>query len=294
MTGATLLDVMPPEVSGASWTAIYTGGGSGPASGSGDINALLNLPVNGTATLTVTAPTRLEAMGNLSNTVTVSPPPGMSDPDLSNNTATAFNPVSLPQVDLRMTKVVNNVSPPVGGSVQFTMSVQNLGPSGATGVVVTDLLPSGFSFVSATPPGGTSYDSTSGFWTVGSLANGATSTLMITAAVNPSGDFENTATISSTDQVDRDLTNNSASVTVNPQSANITVTKQVDNPSPPVNGTVVFTVVTTNQGPSDATGVVVTDLLPNAYQLVSSQAGTGSTYTPSTGEWAIGRAGSRI
>ena len=288
VTGATLLDVMPAEVSGASWTAVYAGGGSGPASGSGDINALLNLPVNGTATFTVTAPTRLEAIGNLSNTATVSAPPGVSDPDLSNNTATAFNPVSLPEVDLRVTKVVNNASPPVGGSVQFTISLQNLGPSGATGVVLTDLLPSGFSFVSATPPGGTSYDPTTGFWTVGSLGNGATRTLVITATVNPSGDFENTATISSTDQVDRDLTNNSASVTVNPQSANIAVTKQVDNPSPPVNGTVVFTVVTTNQGPSDATGVVVTDLLPNGYHLVSSQAGTGSTYTPSTGEWAIG------
>lgn len=288
VTGATLLDAMPAEVTGASWSAVYAGGGSGPASGSGDINALLNLPANGTATFTVTAPTRLEAIGNLSNTATVSAPPGVSDPDLSNNTATAFNPVSLPQVELQVTKVVNNASPPVGGSVQFTISLQNLGPSGATGVVLTDLLPSGFSFVSATPQGGTTYDPTTGFWTVGSLGNGATRTLVITATVNPSGDFENTATISSTDQVDRDLTNNSASVTVNPQSANIAVTKQVDNPSPPVNGTVVFTVVTTNQGPSDATGVVVTDLLPNGYHLVSSQAGTGSTYTPSTGEWAMG------
>ena len=287
VTGATLLDVMPAEVTGASWTAIYAGGGSGPASGTGDINALLNLPVNGTATFTVTAPTRLEATGNLSNTATVSTPPGVSDPDLSNNTATAFNPVSLPQVDLRITKVVNNASPPVGGLVQFTMSVQNLGPSGATGVIVTDLLPSGFSFVSATSPGGTSYDSRSGFWIVGSLANGATSTLIITATVNPSGDFENTVTISSTDQVDRDLTNNSASVTVNPQSANIAVTKQVDNPSPPVNGTVVFTVVATNQGPSNATAVVVTDLLPSGYHLVSSQPGTLSAYNPITGEWAI-------
>ena len=287
VTGATLLDAMPAEVTGASWTAIYAGGGSGPASGSGDINALLNLPVNGTATFTVTAPTRLEAIGNLSNTASVSAPPGVSDPDLSNNTATAFNPVSLPQVDLRITKVVNNASPLVGGSVQFTMSLENQGPSGATGVVVTDFLPSGFSFVSATPPGGTSYDSTSGFWTVGSLANGTTSTLLITATVNPSGDFENTVTISSTDQVDRDLTNNSASVTVNPQSANIAVTKQVDNPSPIVNGTVVFTVVATNQGPSDATTVVVTDLLPSGYLLVSSQPGTGSTYN-AQGVWAIG------
>ena len=287
VTGATLLDAMPAEVTIASWTAIYAGGGSGPASGSGDINALLNLPVNGTATFTVTAPTRLEAIGNLSNTASVSAPPGVSDPDLSNNTATAFNPVSLPQVDLRITKVVNNASPLVGGSVQFTMSLENQGPSGATGVVVTDFLPSGFSFVSATPPGGTSYDSTSGFWTVGSLANGTTSTLLITATVNPSGDFENTVTISSTDQVDRDLTNNSASVTVNPQSANIAVTKQVDNPSPIVNGTVVFTVVATNQGPSDATTVVVTDLLPSGYLLVSSQPGTGSTYN-AQGVWAIG------
>jgi hypothetical protein len=77
---------------------------------------------------------------------------------------------------------------------------------------VSDALPGGLSFVSATPSDGTSYNA--GIWTIPSLANGAAVTLSITATVNSVGTMMNTAEIIHSDQFDPDDTNNQASVTV--------------------------------------------------------------------------------
>lgn len=71
----------------------------------------------------------------------------------------------------------------VGTNGTFRVTVANAGPDTATGVEVTDLLPAGLVFQSATASQG-SYNSGTGLWTVGSLANGASATLDITAQVN--------------------------------------------------------------------------------------------------------------
>ena len=81
-----------------------------------------------------------------------------------------------------MTKTVSNPTPNVGDTITFTVTLTNSGPDAATGVTVTDLLPAGLTFVSATPSQGT-YDSATGVWTVGTVATGAPQTLTITATV---------------------------------------------------------------------------------------------------------------
>src|SRR5690606_7188890 len=55
--------------------------------------------------------------------------------------------------------------------------------------------------------------------------------------------------------------------------ADLQVTKTVNNPTPNVNSNVVFTIAAKNNGPNNATGVVVTDIIPNGYQYVSSSSG---------------------
>src|SRR2546422_4752525 len=55
VTGATVSDVFPAQESGVTWTCAASAGSSCPASGSGNLNASVNLLAGGTATFTATA-----------------------------------------------------------------------------------------------------------------------------------------------------------------------------------------------------------------------------------------------
>src|SRR3954464_6897794 len=52
--------------------------------------------------------------------------------------------------DLTITKADSPDPVAVGSTLTYTLQVQNLGPDPATGVIVTDQLPKGVDFVSAT------------------------------------------------------------------------------------------------------------------------------------------------
>ncbi|MCB0570614.1 MAG: DUF11 domain-containing protein, partial [Phaeodactylibacter sp.] len=115
---------------------------------------------------------------------------------------TATVTVNCPEVaDLSIEKTVDNATPNVGDIVVFTVAVHNDGPNDATGVEVTDYLPSGYMLVSATPSQGTFIG---GVWTIGSLPFQATVTLTIEAKVNASGNYLNLAQITESDQIDTD------------------------------------------------------------------------------------------
>jgi len=108
--------------------------------------------------------------------------------------------------DLSLTKTVDNNQPAVGSQVTFTIALRNEGPLTATGVAVTDRLPSGYAFISADASQG-SYDSQTGVWSVGSLARGANATLELKARVVDSADtsaYENWAEVSASDLPDID------------------------------------------------------------------------------------------
>jgi hypothetical protein len=110
---------------------------------------------------------------------------------------------------------------------------------------VDDALPAGLTLVSASATRGTYSDPT---WTVGSLANGAQATLTITARVTDSSAITNTATVSS-DAADPTSANDSDAVTIDGPDADLSVTKTVDDATPPLNGDVTFTVTVANAGP---------------------------------------------
>ena len=69
-------------------------------------------------------------------------------------------------------------------------------------------------------------------------------------------------------------------------SADLSLTKTVDNSSPNIGDNVIFTITATNSGPANATGVVVNDLLPTGLTYVSDNG--GGTYNSATGNWTIG------
>jgi uncharacterized repeat protein (TIGR01451 family) len=206
------------------------------------------------------------------------------DPDPANNTSTATETPQ--QADLALAKTVSNAMANVGDTITYVLTLSNNGPGAATNVQVTDLLPPGLSFVSATPSQGT-YDASMGLWTVGTVASGTSQTLMLQAQVVSPSSETNTATISRSDQFDPNTANNSASATETPQQADLALTKTVDNPAPFVGDAVTYIVTLSNNGPSAATNVLVSDVLPLGLTFQSSTPSQG-TYDSITGVWTVG------
>jgi uncharacterized repeat protein (TIGR01451 family) len=273
-TDVTLQDVLPSGVSYQSSTA--TEGSFNPVTRTWTVGTVA---VGVTQTLTITA--KVTSPNPQANTASISHS-DQFDPDVSNNSDTAS--IVPTQADLELAKMVNNPTPNVGDTVTFTVSLTNNGPSDATNVQVSDLLPAGLTFVSSTPSQGT-YSSTTGFWTVGTVAMAATPTLQIQATVVSPNAETNTATISHSDQFDPDTGNNTASTTVTPQQSDLVLTKTVDDATPNVGDTVTFTVTLANHGPDPATNVTVADALPAGLSLISSTPSQG-TYTG--GVWTVG------
>ncbi len=87
VTGATVTDTFPAQLSGATWTCSGLLGGSCTASGSGNISQSVNLPVGGSVVFSITASIVLPLPASISNTATVAVPAGTTDPNLGNNSA---------------------------------------------------------------------------------------------------------------------------------------------------------------------------------------------------------------
>src|SRR5262249_41342739 len=156
----------------------------------------------------------------------------------------------------------------------------------ATGVQVTDVLPSGLTLVSATPSQGT-YAPATGLWTVGSVANGAEGTLTFLArVVNPAAQPK-PPPAPHADPFSPNHANHTPSTTATPQQADLAVIKTVSDTAPIVGETITFTVTLANKGPDTATNVAVEDLLPVGLTLVSATPSQG-TYNPTTGLWTAG------
>lgn len=110
--------------------------------------------------------------------------------------------------DLSLTKSVSNAAPTSGSTVSYTLSLLNSGPASASNVIVSDVLPTGFSFQSSSGYG--SYDQATGQWTVASIASGQTRTLTITGTVTagPGVTVTNLAEVYSSPNYDTDSTPN--------------------------------------------------------------------------------------
>jgi uncharacterized repeat protein (TIGR01451 family) len=246
--------------------------------------------------LTITAGSRITATFR----VTVTTPPSVSTitntaqfttPYNITYTASVTTPVAL--ADLALTKTVTPSTGSMGDTFTFTVVLTNSGPNTATGVVVTDLLPSGLNYITSTATQG-SYTTTAKLWTVGTLTNNTTVTLTLVTTATAIGTYTNTAEVYASNARDADSTPNngssseddqgSATVTVI-QGADVQVTKS-DTPDPVTpGGTVTYTIVVTNAGPASAANVNVTDTLPSGVTFITATMPFSSTTPPA---WFLG------
>ena len=234
-----------------------------------------------TATVQSTSDVTNVAEVNSSDTFDPNSTPNNGEPGEDDQDNATVNGQS---ADLAVTKSVDDSGATVGDEVTFTVDVTNTGPDTARNVVVDDTLPTGLTFQGASATKG-EYDESNGTYSVGDLANGETATLTLTATIEDTANLENVATATS-DTFDPDDSNNEDSSTPSPQVADLSLTKSVDDPTPPANSNVEYTLTLTNDGPNTATGVEVTDTLPDGVTFEGTD-GQG-TYNADTGVWTVG------
>lgn len=152
----------------------------------------LSMPVGSDPfTLTINGPA---TPGNVANTATVT---SANESAPGNESATANTLVS-GVAALSITKT-GPATVPSGGQINYTITVTNGGPDPSTNTVVTDVLPAGVTFVSATPSQGSCSGTTTVTCTLGTLASSASATIALVVNVTaPSGaSIVNTAAVDS-------------------------------------------------------------------------------------------------
>ncbi len=183
----------------------------------------------------------------------------------------------------------------IGQNATYTLRVSNSGSALINGVVtVTDTLPVGLAYVSGTGTGWTcsaeGQDVTCTHQNTGNLAAGASLpniTLTVAVAQAAAPNVTNTAAVSIV-STDDNPANNTASDPTVIESADLAVVKTVEPATVTSAGQqATYTVVVTNNGPSAATGVELTEVIPAGLSYSSFLASQG-VFSTATGEWVVG------
>ncbi|MCE1187686.1 MAG: choice-of-anchor A family protein [Ignavibacteria bacterium] len=110
----------------------------------------------------------------------------VDQPDVNpgNDTSSVIIIVNKPsKYDVKVSKSASSLTPKHGDFVTYTISAINYGPGTSFDTKVTEILPAGLVFVSATPSKGSYVDST-GVWTIGSLSANESATLQLKVKVD--------------------------------------------------------------------------------------------------------------
>ena len=202
-----------------------------------------------------------------------------SDTNVANN-RTSQNTTIQAAADLELSK--SGTPNPVigGGEITYTLTVRNNGPSVASGFNVVDTLPPNVTLVGVPSGADWAFTGQNGTYN-GSLAVGASTSYSFRGKVNVgTGNIVNSAVVNAGNVADAVPDNNAAQVTTAVTAgADLLLSKSV-SPAPAAAGSVVtYTLTARNDGPSPATGVVVSDPLPEGFVITGGTAPAGWTCT---------------
>lgn len=201
------------------------------------------------------------------------------DPNTADNSATAIT--NVPAADLRVTKT-GTESAPADTDVTYVVTVTNFGPQPAEDATLTDVIPPGLTFVSATQDSGPTFlcsDPGVGnegtiTCTIASLPVNAPAQFTFVVHTNeealPGEVFTNIASASSKTGDPNEEDNSGVAVTIIPGApqANLSVSKNGPGSAGP-DTDVTFTITFLNAGPDASENVVLTDTLPGDMTFVS-------------------------
>ena len=188
------------------------------------------------------------------------------------------------QVDDKVRKSASSDEINYDDLVIWTLNITNNGPSNATNVVVTDILPEGLEWIEDNTNGG--YDPQTGILRIDTLNVGEVYIVTIVTKVKKTGNITNNVSVIA-DEYDYNVTNNNDHANINVNSAcDLAVTKSVNASSVNLHDLVKWTITVSNNGPDTATGVIVSDLLPKSLIWVSDD--SHGSYNHDSGEWNIG------
>ena len=154
-------------------------------------------------------------------------------------------------------KDANNKAPNFGDSIDYTITVNNIGKADAKNVVVVDHLVKGLKYISSSHNGVYDAATHTVTWVI-DIAADSSFDLTVTAAANEYGVLTNIVSVG----------DKSASVDVNVPEIIPDKTADIENPN--FGDNVTYTVTVTNGGNADAKAVVVHDVLGKGLKFVSA------------------------
>lgn len=235
----TLVDTLPAELTGATWTCVGAGGGTCTAAGSGNISDPISLPAGGTVTYSLTATVSPTATGTLTNTASVNL---VGDTEEANNFATDTDAIDVADTD----------SDEVPDGVDNCPTIFNPDQADLDGDDIGD---------ACDPCTDTDADGVgdAGFVNEGCITPGV----------------DNCPTDANADQADQDAdglgdacdpcpTNESNDCDPPGPVADLSISKDDGVTSVVTGGSVTYTIAASNAGPDAANGATVTDTMPAA------------------------------
>jgi uncharacterized repeat protein (TIGR01451 family) len=264
-TGVEVADLLPPHVTFVSATPVQSRIMDGKV-----IFDVGNMAAGATRTFTVTVRVNEDFFGTLLNEVWIEG--NETETRTDNNHDEEPTVIPEPIIDLEVTKVDSRDPVNPGETFSYTITARNHGPFKATGVEVSDLLPANVTFVSATPVESRITDGKLIF-DIGEMAAGATRTFTVTVRVDEDffGTLLNEVWIEGNERETRTDNNHDEEPTIIPEPMiDLAITK-VDSRDPVEPGGVFsYVIEAINNGPSDATGVIVSDELPDDVSFQSA------------------------
>ena len=295
-TGLVVTETLPLSttfVSGLGWNPVdddqvYT-------QAIGALDAGLSTTLSITVRLSETLPTGFDAITNTAEVVD----DGSSGPQAYAK-GVDVDSVTVPP-DLAVSKTVSPATAKPGDAVTYTLSIANMGTVTATGVVVTDTLPAHTTFITASHAAITSTDAV--VWETSELSPGDSFTRTVAVEVDGAPWSAGVEVISNTAEVADDESNGPELNVAN----NMVVHETAVDASPDLfiaktdyasdaslDETIEYTIIYGNQGTQNASGVVITETVPQntTFYTPTSDSGwkqvaTTDAYTLSVGDLEV-------